>query len=324
MQYKMRWTLIGWVMFFLLPGFGCSENSNTHKSIRDKDVVAIVNGEKLPIVRFKDALNEEMEKYRIEDQEELKPEESLRLKTKALNQLVLTTLFRQEAKKNGISINQEEFENVMGQIKSGYEDDSFQRTLQSNDIEQKKWEQNLENNLLAKNLIDRVVNSKVTVSEEKIREYFDAHPEEFQKQEQIKALHIMVETEEEARKILKKLNSGKNDFASLAREYSKGPEGERGGDMGYFEAGQMPEEFDSIFKLKKNKVSDVIHTPFGFHIFRIEDKKPERMMSFEESESLIREKLLEKRQNEAFREWLENIKEQAKIEVNHEIIAQIP
>ena len=113
----------------------------------------------------------------------LKPEELLRLKTKTLNQLVLTTLFRQEAKKNGISVNNEEFEQVLGQVKSGYEEDSFQRTLQTNDIEQKNWEKNLEDNLLTKNLIDRVVNSRVKVDEDEIHDYFEAHPVEFQKQE---------------------------------------------------------------------------------------------------------------------------------------------
>ncbi|MFQ5444124.1 MAG: peptidyl-prolyl cis-trans isomerase [Nitrospinales bacterium] len=323
MRHKKACAMFGWITVFLIFVTGCSENSNSHRSIRDKEAVAVVNSEKLPIARFRSALDEETEKYGIEDREDLKPEELLRLKTKTLNQLVLTTLFRQEAKKNGISINNEEFEQVLGQVKSGYEEDSFQRTLQTNDIEQKNWEKNLENNLLTKNLIDRVVNSRVKVGEEEIRDYFEAHPDEFQMREQIKTLHIMVETEEEARKILKKLNSGKKDFSGLAREYSKGPEGDRGGDMGYFEAGQMPEEFDSIFKLKKNKISDVIRTPFGFHIFKIEDKKPARMMSFEESESLIRDKLLETRQEEAFHEWLMKLKEKAKIEVNHEIIAEI-
>ena len=72
-------------------------------------------------------------------------------------------------------------------------------------------------------------------------------------------------------------------FSNLAIKFSLGPEGIRGGDLGYFEEGQMPEEFDGVFKLKLNKISDVIQPPYGYHILKVIDKKPARKMEFNEA-----------------------------------------
>ena len=102
---------------------------------------------------------------------------------------------------------------------------------------------------------------------------------------QIRAAHILImykgsrrapanitRTKEEARaeaeRLLEKIRSGA-DFAELARLYSDGPSKTRGGDLGYFGRGQMVKEFeDAAFKLKKGEVSDVVETPFGFHIIK--------------------------------------------------------
>ena len=204
-----------------------------------------------------------------------------------------------------------------------YQEDSFQRYLEIENISLQEWQNKLKNNLLIKSLINKVVNSKVSISDSETQEYFKAHPEEFQTKERIRALHIMVETEEEARNILKKMASGKKDFSHLAQEHSLGPEGVKGGDLGYFESGNMPEEFDDIFKLNVNETSAIIRSPYGFHIFKVIDKKNHRKMSFDESRKLIYNKLLQQHQEKAFQEWLKKIKDDASIKINYDILAQI-
>jgi len=133
----------------------------------------------------------------------------------------------------------------------------------------------------------------------------------------------MVETEEEIRTIQKELQSKQKDFSALAREFSLGPEGVRGGDLGYFEAGQMPEEFDNVFKLKINGVSDIIRTPYGFHLFKVEDKVEERKMSFEESKKQVEKILLEELQGSAFQKWLVQLKEKSEIEIKYDLFEKI-
>jgi len=169
-------------------------------------------------------------------------------------------------------------------------------------------------------LINNFVNSKVSVSDDEMLWYFGNNEAKFHKREQVRALHIMVQTEEEIRQIQKELQSKEKDFSVLAREFSLGPEGVRGGDLGYFEAGQMPEEFDNVFKLKINGVSDIIRTPYGFHLFKVVDKIEDRKMSFDESKKQIEQFLLQELQDKAFQNWLVQLKENSTIDINYEFL----
>jgi parvulin-like peptidyl-prolyl isomerase len=206
---------------------------------------------------------------------------------------------------------------------SGYQDGDFAKTLELQKIPLAEWEKSFKNNLLIKKLINQVVNSKVEVEDSQLLEYFEENDKEFLKGEKIRASHIMLETEEEAQKILKQLKAKKRKFADLAKEHSLGPEGTNGGDLGYIEPGKMPPELDSVFKLKVNQISDIIRTPYGSHIFKVTEKVKARKMSFDESKEKIRAKLLLQRQNSEFANWIKQVKKKAVIEIDHGLLDQI-
>ena len=90
---------------------------------------------------------------------------------------------------------------------------------------------------------------------------------------QVKASHILVKTETEAKKILEELKKGAS-FAKLAQQKSECPSKKRGGDLGWFGRGKMVPEFEkAAFSLKKGELSNVVKTQFGFHIIKVEDTK---------------------------------------------------
>ncbi|MFQ5450120.1 MAG: peptidylprolyl isomerase [Nitrospinaceae bacterium] len=302
---------------------GCSENSNFPGGFKDSSVIAGVNGEDILVSKVRRKLETLKKENRVENEKRLTSDELLWLKTRALNEIIQNTLFRQEAAKKGIAVTRKEFDEALEKAKSGYVEDSFQKYLEIEGISRREWENRLKNNLLIKKLIDTIVNSKVSVSEPELLQYFSAHEEEFHKGKQVRALHIMVETEEEALRIKKQLESNQADFSELARKYSLGPEGAEGGDLGYFEEGQMPDELDEIFKLKVNEISNIIRTPYGSHIFKVVDKRKDRKMSFEESRKIIHDKLLRERQGLAFKKWLTQLKEKANIKIRNDVLAQI-
>lgn len=89
----------------------------------------------------------------------------------------------------------------------------------------------------------------------------------------VKASHILVNTKAEANLIKSKIDNGES-FEALAKKYSKCPSGQEGGNLGYFERGQMVPEFeDAAFDLPVGKVSEPVHTQFGWHLIKVYDKK---------------------------------------------------
>lgn len=91
---------------------------------------------------------------------------------------------------------------------------------------------------------------------------------------QVKASHILVETESDAKNLRERIVSGKIDFATAAKKYSKCPSGESGGDLGFFRKGMMVPEFEkAAFSLPVGEVSQPVETQFGWHLIEVTDKK---------------------------------------------------
>ena len=308
-------------VIFLLNS--CFDNNSRMNAIGSDQVVLTVNGEKITAKQFDKVLNTQKKIFRVQNFEELKTEELVWIKTRGLNEIIRNTLIAQEIAKENISIEQNVLESNLRKAREGYLEGAFEKTLDLEGISIADWEKSIEKKLLTNELIHQQVNSKVSVSDKESRDYFDKNHNEFHKKEQVKALHIMVESEEEIREIQKELRSKQKTFPALAMEYSLGPEGAQGGDLGYFEAGQMPEEFDDVFKLKINKVSDIIKTPYGFHLLKVVDKIEERKMDFVESKSRVEKILLQHLQDQAFQKWFLKLKQNAEIEIEYESLEKI-
>jgi parvulin-like peptidyl-prolyl isomerase len=302
---------------------GCSGGDKAPGAATGGAPIAVVNGEGISRDLFEKEMVRLKKKFGVDRYKMFTNEELVWLKTNALNRLIQEILYQQQAAKNGIQVTREEFDEEVQKVKLDYEEDSFERYLQMENISLEDWYNQIKNNLLIKNLIHKAVNSKVSIQDDELIRYFNSHGDEFLAGERIRALHIVVETEEEARGVFKDARSGKKDFSDLARRFSVGAEKASGGDIGYFEPDQMPEEFEPIIKLNKGETSNIIRTPYGYHIFKIVDKLPKQKRSFQEAKKSIYDKLLRERQEEEFQKWIYKIKDEAKIEINNELLDRI-
>ncbi len=124
--------------------------------------------------------------------------------------------------------------------------------------------------------------------------------------EQVRARHILLETEGEAKEVLERLKGGE-DFAALAKELSQDPATkEKGGDLGWFPRGLMVPEFDEVaFALQPGEVSDVVQTPYGFHIIKVEERDEDRELE---------EEILQLRRANALSDWLQEQRQSAIVE----------
>lgn len=149
------------------------------------------------------------------------------------------------------------------------------------------------------------------VTDEKLRAKYQEFVKSFPEEQQIRARHILVETEVEARTIIGELKNGGN-FEALAKSKSKGPSSARGGDLGYFGRQQMVKPFsDAAFALKKGEVTEApVKTQFGWHIIKVESRRKALPPSFEKK----RAELAQAEAETAFKAAQAELRKGAKIE----------
>jgi peptidyl-prolyl cis-trans isomerase C len=152
--------------------------------------------------------------------------------------------------------------------------------------------------------------AKSAVSDDALRQTYDDAVKSAGGQEEVRARHILVDNQDEAKSILDQLKGG-GDFAALAKEKSKDPGAADGGDLGYFTKDQMVPEFaDVAFKMYPGQLSNPVKTQFGWHIIKLEDKRTKQPPEFEKVKDQIETFLMRKAQTE----FIGKLRQAAKIE----------
>jgi peptidyl-prolyl cis-trans isomerase C len=164
--------------------------------------------------------------------------------------------------------------------------------------------------ILINRMFERIMNEKL--GDEQVKKYYAGHQKEFK---QVKASHILVDQEQEAKEIYKRLKGGA-DFAELAKKHSKDPSSrDQGGDLGYFTRGQMVKSFeDMAFSLKVDKISEPVQTSFGYHIIKVLDIKDPKKFEELSPEDLNTVK------RQMFNDEIERLKKSAKIVIHKDRI----
>jgi peptidyl-prolyl cis-trans isomerase C len=151
-----------------------------------------------------------------------------------------------------------------------------------------------------------------TVTDADIKARYDAEVAKLPPVEEVRARHILVKTEDEAKTVIKELGEGK-DFAELAKAKSTDPNKSDGGDLGYFKKGMMVPEFETaVFAMNKGDVTkEPVKTQFGFHVIKVEDKRNAPAPDFEQVKEQVKQIVL----RDKYMEVLKATKAAAKIEI---------
>ena len=178
----------------------------------------------------------------------------------------------------------------------------------SKDPDVKKRLLDVEDQIISEIFLTKTIGSQVT--EEALQKIYSETKSEMASGGQIKARHILLDSEENAAKIIKKLQAG-GEFAKLASEYSTGPSAASGGDLGWFGEGQMVPEFSkAAFALNPGDiVTKPVKTQFGWHIILVEDRKVSAPPSFDEA----KEQLASTMSQKLLKELIETLRTKAKI-----------
>jgi len=291
-----------------------------------KVILAKVNG----AVITQEDLNRELEnaKARMEQLGTLKEGISIEeMKGEVLENLIKRELLYQKSKEAGIVIDEATISAKIESVKERFPGDAeFQSALSEKGMSEKDLRLQVNKGLATKQLLDREVIEKITVSEQEIQAYFDENPDFFTQPERYHTRHILVTMEKdwddakkaEARKkiedIKKRLGKGE-DFAVLAREYSDCPSKEKGGDLGYVSRGQMVEPFENaLFSMKPGERSGIVETRFGLHLIEVLEIQPPGKVPFDSIKGQIETFLKRQKTEQELELYVDRLKEKAKIE----------
>ncbi len=173
---------------------------------------------------------------------------------------------------------------------------------------------------LAIQLWQKQLHDKIKVTQKELKEYYKNNKEEFVEKERVHARHILVKTEDEAKKIIAELKSLsgaklKVKFEELARAKSVGPSKTKGGDLGTFAKGQMVPEFsNAVFSMKVGTITPKpVKTQFGYHIIYLEDKMKAQTRSFEDVKSVIEQRIKNEKFKSEMQKKIQELQKKASI-----------
>ncbi len=255
--------------------------------------------------------------------EQLKAEIDQRQKT-SLRDLIDQSLLVQRAKDMGVSVEPELIKRldairIQNKIESMEE---LEKAVTSQGLNWEDFKNNIRNTLLTQRVIGSEVGSHITISDEEISKYYEAHKKEYVRQEQVALREIEVSTQgkkpeeipdlkKKAETTLQRIKDGE-DFGEMAKRFSDSNTKTQGGFLGLYKRGELSKELeDKVFKMKKNELTEVTETKQGFLILQVLEHYDEGEQSLAKVKNEIMDKLYGARMEPAMREYLKTLREQS-------------
>ncbi|HEX9306199.1 MAG TPA: peptidyl-prolyl cis-trans isomerase [Anaeromyxobacter sp.] len=297
---------------------GCGRCGGSREAARAARTVAVVNGEPIPA----EAVARDLREARAgAGQGEGRGDV---LRRRVVDELVDRALLLQEARARSIVVGQDQVERAFLRIRAEYPGTHFDDLLAQERLSQTELKARLKEQLAVERLFEDEVFPRVTVVEAEVERYYADHPGEFQEPERVRVLQIVVATRDEALQLRDKLRRNPQTFADVARKSSIGPEGKNGGDLGYIGRGAgFPEVFDACFAMPLNVVSEVTPSPYGFHLFKVTDRKAAQRRTLEQAKGEIMQRLTREKRTRAQEEYLATLRQRAKIQVDEKALATV-
>ncbi len=292
----------------------------------NEDVAAVVGNKKIYMSEVNDVLVNVMRQNGIpEGQIDLNSPQLAEARKSVLENLVNRELLLLESSKNKPENLDELVDNEISNIKSEFEtEEEYQQALQQNRMDEEKLVSRLKKNIL----LDQYVNNiqeEVTVSESEMKTYYKNNKSDFQQKEQVKVSHIIIlsgkngkydKPEEKINEIYKKVKNGES-FSTLAKEYSEDGSAQNGGSLGYITRGTTVPSFEEkAFSTEIGEVSEPFKTKFGYHILKVEDKKEEKQLSFNEVKDEVEQILVEEKTKNKLDEKINELKQKYDVQIN--------
>jgi peptidyl-prolyl cis-trans isomerase SurA len=294
-------------------GLSCSPPAGA-ADIRDR-IVAVVNTEIIALSELEEEIAEvkQQAKQRFSGAE---LDQRLRqIDYMGLNRMIERKLQLQIAKRRGIKISDEELQDAVGRLR---------RVGETPNESDPKEMALIRDQLTSMRLVNQQIRSGLMVTDEEVLRFYQQHKDRFMLPPEVRISQILIAlspgsellaVRERAQQVFVLLKKGER-FEELAARYSDGPEGRRGGSLGYIRPGDMlPQIQKAIERMDQGAVTDPIASPIGMHIIRVDDRKPPQFRPYEEVTEDIRNVVYQLKSEEAYLEWIKDQKDHNYIEI---------
>ena len=272
---------------------------------------------------------------------------ALMMREKVVAELIVKSLLNEEIEKNKITVTKEEKTKAEKEVIDRFgSKEQFEQILKMNGITFDKFQKDIEEEIKLKKFVESI--SMVSVGESEAKKYYDANQDKFKYPKRVRASHILIasnpaqiqiklrsekkaitpeelekktdeimnENLKKAEDILKKVKKAPTTFAKVAKEHSQDTASAiRGGDLGFFAKEEMVEPFaNKAFEMAPNTISDIVQTPYGYHIIMVTDRNEAGVLSFEQSKKDIINYLESQDKVDILKNKVEALRKEAKIE----------
>lgn len=242
----------------------------------------------------------------------------------ALKELIDQSLLVQRGKDMGLNVETDVIKRLdsirIQNNLSSMED--LEKAVTSHGLNWEDFKDNLRKSILTQKVISQEVGSHVNISKEDVGKYYEEHKAEFVRPEQVALREIEVSTEgkkdselpdlkKKAETALKRVKDGE-DFGEIAKRFSDGSTAKQGGFLGVYKKGELSKELeDTVFKMKKNDLTDVLDTKQGYLVLQVLEHYDEGQQSLSKVESEIMDKMYSTRMEPKLRDYLKTLREQS-------------
>lgn len=297
--------------------------TDKEKAEQEKVVVATVEGQNITLAELNKELSYLEQLLVMQYGEDYKNNEEAMKYYKEQQKLFLDYLIESklvigQADENKIEVTDKEIEDQIEQVKTSVgSEEAFTAALQQEGITLEEYTQLVKENLIISKTLEQVTKD-VKVTEDEVKKYYEDNIAQYTQGAGANMAHILVATEDEAKKVKKEYEEGKS-FEELAATYGTDGTKDQGGNLGFitYDSQQYDADFLAGAKnLKEGEVSDPVKTQFGYHIIKVTGVQSEPVVTpFEEAKASVEETVLKDKQYQVFEEYIKGIKEKANIEI---------
>jgi peptidyl-prolyl cis-trans isomerase SurA len=245
-----------------------------------------------------------------------------------LRGLIDQSLMVQRAKDMGISVESDlikRLDDVRKQNGLASMED-LEKAVEGSGLAWEDYKTTIRNGLLTQEVVRREVGSHINIPTDEVKQYYDAHPQEFTRPEQVVLSEIFLSTDgkspEEIESVQKKAEDLRNrvmkgdDFNEIAKRYSEGSTAKDGGDLGTFKKSELAPQLEAVvFKMEKGQITDVIQTKTGFEILKVENHYEAGLQPQAKVENEIMNRLYMQKMQPQMRDYLGQLREESYVMV---------